>query len=88
MTRQQEPASGSRVQRALATMAVAVIGLSALAIVVLLICQASGVPASAFSSGILQLVGLLPLPGLTIGLLLIIAVIVVSATNRARAGRG
>jgi hypothetical protein len=68
-------------------MAVTVIGLSALAIVVLLICQASGVPASAFSGGILQLVGLLPLPGLTIGLLLVITLIIVNVTARSRAAR-
>jgi hypothetical protein len=68
-------------------MAVTVIGLSAAAIVVLLICQASGVPASAFSSGILQLVGLLPLPGLTIGLLLVIALIIVNVVARSRAAR-
>jgi hypothetical protein len=83
--RPEEP--GSRLQRALAVMAVTVIGLSAVAIVVLLICQASGVPASAFSSGILQLVGLLPLPGLTIGLLLVIALIVVNVVARSRAAR-
>jgi hypothetical protein len=68
-------------------MAITVIGLSAVAIVVLLICQASGVPASAFSSGVLQLVGLLPLPGLTIGLLLVIVLIVVNVAGRARSAR-
>ena len=85
MPRPEEP--GSRLQRAFAVMAVTVIGLSAAAIVVLLICQASGVPASAFSSGILQLVGLLPLPGLTIGLLLVIALIIVNVVARSRAAR-
>jgi hypothetical protein len=45
------------------------------------------VPASAFSSGILQLVGLLPLPGLTIGLLLVIALVIVNVAARSRAAR-
>jgi hypothetical protein len=86
--RRTEPPPGSRAQRTLATMAAAVIAVSAVAIAVLLIAQASGVPASAFRDGPLRIVGLLPLPGLTIGLLLIIAVLVVSVVTRSRAGRG
>jgi uncharacterized Tic20 family protein len=69
-------------------MAFTVIGVSALAIVVLLVCQAAGVPAAAFTTGPLQLLGVLPLPGLAIGLLLVIASLVTAVVARSRANRG
>ena len=73
-----------RAQRVLATLAFALIGVSALAVVVLLILRASGLPNAAFQSGGLLVLQLLPLPGLTIGLLLVIALFVVIAVRRAR----
>ena len=76
-----------RVQRTLAVMAATVIGLTALAIVVLLICRAVDVPQAAFASGPLQLLAVLPLPGLAIGLLLLLAVVVVSVVGRMRSQR-
>ena len=73
-----------RAQRVLATLAFALIGVSAVTVVVLLILRAAGVPNAAFQSGGLLVLQLLPLPGLTIGLLLVIALFVVLAVRRAR----
>jgi hypothetical protein len=85
----RRPAAGGvgRAQRALAAMAATVIGLTALAIVALLICRAVGVPQSAFTSGPLQLLAVLPLPGLAIGLVLLLSVVVVSVVARTRSQR-
>ena len=81
-----EPArpSGPGPQRLLAVMAFAVIGLSALAVVLLLVLPLAGVPGSAFGAGPLAVLRILPLPGLTIGLLLVIALIVVDVVRRTR----
>jgi len=88
MPERRGPASGvERAQRTLAAMAATVIGLTALAIVALLVCRAVNVPQSAFTSGPLQLLAVLPLPGLAIGLVLLLVVIVVSAVSRARSQR-
>jgi hypothetical protein len=82
------PLSGiARAQRSLAVMAAAVIGLTALAIVLLLVLRAVGVPQSAFTTGPLQLLAVLPLPGLAIGLILLLAVIAVSVVARTRSQR-
>lgn len=81
-------ASGlARVQRTLAAMATTVIGLTVVAITALFICRAAGLPQQAFSHGILQFAAVFPLPGLAIGLLLAIALIVVSVVQRSRAAR-
>ena len=68
-------------------MAFAVIGISALAVVVLLVLPLVGVPAGAFGSGFLAVLRILPLPGLTIGLLLVLALIVVNIVARTRSQR-
>jgi hypothetical protein len=81
-------APAGRAQRVLAVMAFAAIGISALAIVVLLVLQAVGVPASAFTAGPLEVLGVLPLPGLALGLLLVIASVITAVAARVRAGRG
>lgn len=73
-----------RSQRVLAAMAFALIGVSALAVVALLVLHAAGVPDGEFRRGPLAVLALLPLPGLTIGLLLVIASIVLVAARRAR----
>lgn len=73
-----------RAQRVLATMAFALIGISALSVLLLLVLHAVGVPDSAFRGGGLVVLALLPLPGLTIGLLLVIITIVMTAVRRAR----
>ena len=81
------PVSGprsSRLERTLGGIAAAVIGLSLLAIAAILIASAAGV---ATGSGIWITVAVLPLIGLPIGLLLIIAFIVVNAVRRSRDAR-
>jgi RsiW-degrading membrane proteinase PrsW (M82 family) len=88
MPERRPPATGvERAQRTLAVMAAAVIGLTAVAIAVLLVCRAVNVPQRAFASGPLQLLAVLPLPGLAIGLVLLLAVVVVSAIARGRSQR-
>ena len=88
MPEQRRPLQGiARVQRTLAVMAATVIGLTAVAIVALLVLRAAGVAQSAFVSGPLQLLAVLPLPGLIIGLLLLLAVIAVSLVGRTRSQR-
>jgi hypothetical protein len=80
-----QPDSGlPRAQRVLATLAFTLIGVSAVAVILLLILRATGVPAASFSSGALLVLTLLPLPGLTIGLLAVVALFVVLAVRRSR----
>jgi hypothetical protein len=80
-----QPESGlPRAQRVLATLAFTLIGISAVAVIVLLVLRASGVPAASFGSGALLVLTLLPLPGLTIGLLAVVALFVVLAVRRSR----
>ena len=76
--------AGQRAQRVLAGMAFTLIGLSALAVVALLVLHAAGVPQRAFATGGLAVLSLLPLPGLSIGVLLVIASFVLVAVRRAR----
>jgi hypothetical protein len=78
-------AGTSRAQRVLATMAFTLIGISAVCVILLLVLRAAGVPDAAFQSGALMIVQLVPLPGLTIGLLLVVALFVVLAVRRGRA---
>lgn len=68
-------------------MASTVIGLTIVAIATLFICRAAGVPQREFGHGILQFAAVFPTPGLAIGLLLAIALIVVSTVQRSRAAR-
>lgn len=80
----QAGTGATRAQRLLATLAFTLIGVSAAAVVALLVLRAAGVPGSAFQSGGLLVLQLLPLPGLTIGLLLVIALFIVLAVRRSR----
>lgn len=83
----ERESGAARAQRVLAALAFALIGVSALAVVALLVLRASGLPNAAFQSGGLLVLQLLPLPGLTIGLLLVVALFVLLAVRRAR-GQG
>ncbi|GAA2751990.1 hypothetical protein [Amnibacterium kyonggiense] len=73
-----------RAQRILATLAFALIGLSAVDVVALLLLRAGGVPNASFQTGGLLVLQLIPLPGLTIGLICVIALFVVLAVRRSR----
>lgn len=73
-----------RAQRVLAAMAFTLIALSAIAVVLLLVLRAAGVPEGAFRQGGLAVLTLLPLPGLSIGLLLVVASFVLVAVRRSR----
>jgi hypothetical protein len=74
----------ARAQRVLATLAFTLIGVSAVDVIALLVLRAAGVPNASFQTGGLLVLQLLPLPGLTIGLLLVVALFVVLAVRRSR----
>jgi hypothetical protein len=80
----QGGSASPRAQRVLAALAFTFIGVSAVAVIALLVLRASGLPNAAFQSGGLLVLQLVPLPGLTLGLLLVIALFVVLAVRRAR----
>ena len=65
-------------------MAFTLIGVSAVAVIALLVLHGAGVPDAEFRTGGLAVLALLPLPGLTLGLLLVIALIAMTAVRRSR----
>jgi hypothetical protein len=73
-----------RAQRILGVMAFTVVGLSVVAIAALLIANALGV---ATGAGLWAVVAVLPLVGLPLAILLMIAFILVSAVTRSRQAR-
>lgn len=73
-----------RRERVLAFMVAAVIGLSIVAFIAALIAKTAGVD---FSTGVWPTVLVLPLVGLPIGVILIIALLVVSSIRRVRESR-
>jgi hypothetical protein len=80
----QSASSAARAQRVLATLAFALIGVAAIDVIALLVLPAAGVAGSAFDSGGLLIMKVLPLVALPVGLLLMIALFVVVAIRRAR----
>jgi hypothetical protein len=77
-----------RAERILAYMFVAIVGLSILAFIAVMIGTAVGAGENdGFSQGIWPLVLTLPLFGLPIAFLLLIALLIVNGVRRARAGR-
>ncbi|MFE6255077.1 multidrug ABC transporter ATPase [Agromyces sp. NPDC057865] len=82
------PVTQHRAERILAYMFVAIVGLSILAFIAVMIGTAVGAGANdGFSQGIWPLVLTLPLFGLPIAFLLLIALLIVNGVRRARAGR-
>jgi len=79
-----EAVQPNRVQRVLAFMFAAVILLSLVAIILTLVAGATGADPT---SGIWPVILILPLPGLSIAVLLLIALLVVTAVRRSRAAR-
>ena len=82
------PALGSRLENSLAVIVVAVIGLSLLAFIAMIVGTAAGV--RDFGEGIWPTVIVLPMVGLPIGILVIIALVVAGVIRRGRqaGGRG
>ncbi|MGW4930190.1 multidrug ABC transporter ATPase [Agromyces sp. NPDC004153] len=82
------PVTQHRAERILAYMFVAIVGLSILAFIAVMIGTAVGAGANdGFSQGIWPIVLTLPLFGLPIAFLLLIALLIVNGVRRARAGR-
>ncbi|HWR86036.1 MAG TPA: hypothetical protein VN200_08595 [Rhodoglobus sp.] len=79
---------GNRVERALAFMVAACVGIAFLSILAIIVATFLGVGAdNGFSQGVWPVIIVLPAPGLILGLLLVIILIVVSAVRRARDAR-
>ena len=77
----------NRVERVLAYMVAAVILMSLASFVALIIATGVGLGREDFGSGIWPFVTIMPLIGLPIGFVLIIALLVVSAVRRGRAAK-
>lgn len=77
----------NRVERTLAYMVAGIIVLSLASFVALIIATAAGLEAADFAQGIWPAIVVLPLIGLPIGFVLIIALLVVSAVRRGRAAK-
>ena len=82
------PDGTARAQRVLVAMAATVFVVTLADVVALLVLRSSGLTANDFGSGFLQVLAVLPTPGIALTLLLIIAVVVVTAVRRARSQRG
>ncbi len=84
----QTPHAASRLERILAYMVAGVVGLSILAFLAVIIGTAVGAGAdNGFGQGVWPIVLALPLFGLPLGFLLIIALMVMTAIRRAREAR-
>ena len=81
----ETPREPSRLERILAFMVAAIIGLSVIAFFAIIIGTWTGMESDDFSAGIWPTVTLLPLFGLPLGFILIFALLIVS-TRRRRAG--
>lgn len=80
--------SANRSERILALMAMSLIGMSILAILAIVIGTGVGVGADdGFSRGVWPIIIVLPIPGLALGLVLIIALLTVSWGRRGRENR-
>ena len=78
--------SSSRIERSLAFMIAAVLGLSILSFIAMIIGTAAGV--RDFGEGLWPVIIFLPLIGLPIGLLLMIALLIINMRRRLRDARG
>ena len=84
----QTPQSASRLDRILAYLVAGVMGLSILAFVAVIIGTATGAGASGgFGRGVWPIVLTLPLFGLPLGFLIIIALLVITGVRRSREAR-
>ncbi len=81
----QTPRPPSRLERILAFMVAAIVGLSVIAFFAIIIGTWTGMSSEDFSAGMWPTVTLLPLFGLPLGFVLIFALLIVS-TRRRRAG--
>ena len=82
------PPTGSRLERTLAYIIAVIVGLSLIAFVAVLVATATGVGRNdEFSQGLWPLVFLLPLFGLPIGFLLLIALLIINGVRRRRESR-
>jgi uncharacterized membrane protein YhaH (DUF805 family) len=80
--------ASSRIERSLAVMIAAVIGMSIIAFLAIIIATAVGVGGESFSSGVWPAVFLVPYIGLPIGLVLMLVLLIINMRRRLRDARG
>jgi hypothetical protein len=84
----QTPVTDHRAERVLAYMVAATIGISILAFLAVMIGTLTGVGANAgFSQGVWPVILVLPLIGLPLGFILLIALLILNGVRRARESR-
>ena len=83
----ETPVTANRLERILAFMVAAAVGLSIICFIAVIIATAVGTSPESFSSGVWPVVIVLPAIGLPLGLVLVIVIIVVSALRRGREAR-
>ncbi len=84
----EETAPPGRLEKVLAAMVAAVIGLSVAAFLAIIIGTWSGMQREEFASGLWPIIAMLPRFGLPIGFLGIIVLLVVSTRRRRQGGHG
>lgn len=87
MTDEQTP-SISRPERILAFMVVTIVAVSIAAFVAVMVGTATGLEQGDFAGGAWPVVTILPLVGLPIAFLMLVALIIVGAVRRSRESRG
>lgn len=78
------PPAPSRVERILAYMAAATVAVGLIALIALLVAAAAGLSGTDFAVGAWPVIGLLPLVGFPLGMILILSLLVLSIVRRAR----
>jgi FtsH-binding integral membrane protein len=81
------PVSENRLERVLSYMILGIVALSLICFVAIIIATATGMSGEDFAQGLWPTVSVLPLVGLPLGMILIVALLLVSIRRRGRAAR-
>jgi ABC-type dipeptide/oligopeptide/nickel transport system permease component len=81
------PVSENRLERVLAYMILGIVALSLMCFVAIIVATATGMSREDFTQGLWPTVSVIPLVGLPLGMLLIIALLLVSIRRRGRAAK-
>jgi ABC-type dipeptide/oligopeptide/nickel transport system permease component len=81
------PVSENRLERVLAYMILGIVALSLVCFIAIIVGTATGMTAEDFAEGLWPTVGVLPLVGLPLGMILIVVLLLVSIRRRGRAAK-
>jgi ABC-type dipeptide/oligopeptide/nickel transport system permease component len=81
------PVSENRLERVLAYMIVGIVAVSLICFVAIIVATAAGMSREDFAQGLWPMVSVIPLVGLPLGVILIVALLLVSVRRRSRAAR-